>query len=577
MPMAELYHGSRRLDYGYCSSRGEYVFDVREPGTYRVRVTLPGFAAPDQDIMITSGMRYQLFFELHPSESSEAGAAPTPRGPPPPEVIERMVKSRQLRASGDSEGAIQYMERAVEMAPEFTSARLELGLYYWRAKRLDEARASFEKVRELDPAKTSAYLCLGQVLSEMGLQTEATETLLQASQMLPDRAEPLFALAKMYADAGDQTKAEETATRALERDCSTVPQIHLLLAGLHAEKGDLEGEIASVEAYLAIAPANADLSRIEKRLELLEAELTLKPSMDQYFSVLENYKNGDRAEALDRLAELPNIAVYRGVEYLRDRDDGQLLQAALMHTDAALRPGGNASLHVSRAATCLKRIDDDSLRDELDRKWSLAMAYYFQNDHRFLVSVPFLMDLNKRYPEDSEIRLAFGSVCEASGLLHEGFRDHLETAEEQYRWILAADPNHIEASLRLGHVLKLRGQHEESLSILESVLSRTEDPSQTFIARLLLGDIHRSQGRLETAIALYESAVQIDPDCLVASVAMSHALHESRRLGESTEVLELLMARSDPSRDDTWWRYLMGHSERFGPLLQELRQEGARH
>ncbi len=565
------------MDYGYCSSRGEYVFDVKEPGTYRVRVTLPGFAAPDQEVMMTSGMRYQLFFELHRAESGEAGTPPTPRGPPPPEVIERMVKARQLRASGDSEGATQYMERAVEMAPEFTSARLELGIYYWRAKRLDEARASFEKVRELDPTKTSAYLCLGQVLAEMGLQTEATETLLQASQMLPDRAEPLFALAKMYADAGDQTKAEETATRALERDCSTVPQIHLLLAGLHAERGDLEGEIASVESYLAVAPANANLSRIEKRLELLEAELILKPSIDQYFSVLEDYQSGDRAEALNRLAELPDPAVYRGVEYLRDKEDGQLLQAALMHTDAALRPGGNASLHVSRAATCLKRIDDDSLRDELDRKWSLAMAYYFQNDHRFLVSVPFLMDLNKRYPEDSEIRLAFGSVCEASGLLHEEFRDHLQIAEEQYRWILAADPDHIEASLRLGHVLKLRGQHEESVTILENVLSRTQDPAQVFIARLLLGDIHRSQGRLETAIGFYESAIQIDPDCLMAVVAMSHALHQSRRIGESTEVLEQHLVRGDRSRDDTWWRYLVGHSERFRLLLQELRQEATKH
>ena len=299
--------------------------------------------------------------------------------------------------------------------------------------------------------------------------------------------------------------------------------------------------------------------------------------MDQYFSVLEDYQNGDRTEALDRLAELPSIAVYRGVEYLRDRDDGQLLQAALMHTDAALPPGSNASLHVSRAATCLKRIDDNSLREDLYRKWSLAMAYFFQNDHRFLVSVPFLMDLNKKYPEDMEIRLAFGSVCEASGLLHEAFRDHLQIAEEQYRWILNADPDHIEASLRLGHVLKLRGQHEESISILENVLSRTEDPSQVFIARLLLGDIHRAQGRLETAIGLYESAIQIDPDCLVATVAMSHALHQSRRLGESTEVLEQLLVRGDSSRDDTWWRYLMGHSERFRLLLQDLRQEGAKH
>jgi tetratricopeptide (TPR) repeat protein len=304
-------------------------------------------------------------------------------------------------------------------------------------------------------------------------------------------------------------------------------------------------------------------------------ELTFKPSVDQYLAIFDNYQNGDRTGALNRLAELPRQAVYRAVEYLRDREDDELLMAALMHTDAAMVQGGDASLHVSRAASCLKRIDADSRRKELDRKWSLAMAYYFQSDHQFLVSVPFLLELTKKYPEDLEIRLAYGSVCEATGLLHDQFHDHLQIAEEQYRWILASDQDHIEARLRLGHVLKLLGQHDEALDLLQNVLSLSADPVQLLVANLLLGEIHRIEGRLQAAIDFYESALQIDGDCLVATVGLSHALHQARRLEESTDVLKRLLQREDRKEQDSWWLYLTGHSDRFEPLLLELRREAS--
>ncbi len=56
----------------------------------------------------------------------------------------------------------------------------------------------------------------------------------------------------------------------------------------------MDKEIASVESYLEVAPAGADLTRVEKRLKLLRAELELKPIVDQYFSILDSYQSGDR-------------------------------------------------------------------------------------------------------------------------------------------------------------------------------------------------------------------------------------------------------------------------------------------
>jgi tetratricopeptide (TPR) repeat protein len=244
-----------------------------------------------------------------------------------------------------------------------------------------------------------------------------------------------------------------------------------------------------------------------------------------------------------------------------------------MHTDAALLPDSDASLHISRAAFCLRQVENDQRREDLDRRWNLAMAYYFQNRQQFLVAVPFLMELTKRYPEDREVRLAYGSVCEAAGLLNDEFRDHLNVAEEQYRWLLASTPNHTEARLRLGHVLKLLGQYDESAALLEEVLLKTDDPVSTFVANLLMGDIHKTQGRLDEAVDSYQKAMQIDGSSQAVVVAMSHTYHRVRRLDDSTALLKELLSRGERNESDTWWRYLSGHSAHADSLLLELHQE----
>jgi tetratricopeptide (TPR) repeat protein len=569
-PLVELVYGIRRQDFGYVNSRGEIMFEIETPGMYRVRVSMSGYETELQQITITPGDRHRIFFELQPEGSGEGGAA---RGSPSPEVIEQMVEARQLRAKGDSEAAIETMEGVVEMAPEFAAGWMELGIYYWRAEKLEDATTCFEKTHELDPSVTGADLCLGQVLFEMGRVDEAQQILLRASESHPDRAEPLFTLAKMQADSGDLDQAERTAEQALTRDYSRVPQVHLLLAGIHAEKGDMDKEIASVESYLEVAPAGADLSRVETRLKLLRAELELQPIVAQYFSVLDTYRSGDRTGALNELGEVPRRGIYRAVERLRDRSDDELVAAAVMHTDAALLPESDASLHISRAAACVKRVEDDQRREDLDRRWNLTMAYYFQNRQQFLVAVPFLMELTKRYPDDREIRLAYGTVCEAAGLLNDKFRDHLYTAEEQYKWLLASVPDHIEARLRLGHVLKLLGKYEESSALLEGVLTESKNPDYIFVANLLIGDIHKIQGRLDRAIDSYRAAMEIDASSQVVVVAMSHTYHQARRLEQSTDLLMELLRQGERSESDTWWRYLSGNSARAESLLLELHEE----
>jgi tetratricopeptide (TPR) repeat protein len=202
------------------------------------------------------------------------------------------------------------------------------------------------------------------------------------------------------------------------------------------------------------------------------------------------------------------------------------------------------------------------------------MGYYFQRMDAYLSALPFFTEAVEQNANDLEVGLGYGSVCEAACLLH-GFHQLLDRAEEQYRIILTTRPNHVEANLRLGHVLMRRKRLDEAIPNLKNVLAHAEQPDHILISNLLLGDIHQSKEELRTAIDFYQSALEIDPQCQAAAVALSHALHRARYLSKSTEVLKNLLNERTAARsnDDSWWRYLKGHSNRFEPMMKDLRSE----
>ncbi len=106
---------------------------------------------------------------------------------------------------------------------------------------------------------------------------------------------------------------------------------------------------------------------------------------------------------------------------------------------------------------------------------------------------------------------------------------HYRRAESLLRKALAADPELVEASLRLGRVLTQLQRHDEALPHLRKAIASATDPASPTYAHLFMGDATQALGQLDEARRQYENAIAIFPDSQAARLALGFVL---RSLGD---------------------------------------------
>ncbi len=123
--------------------------------------------------------------------------------------------------------------------------------------------------------------------------------------------------------------------------------------------------------------------------------------------------------------------------------------------------------------------------------------------------------------------------------------------------------------------MQLKGNGEEALRELKRSLEYTTNPKIRFVAQLLIGHVCTQLGRLPEAIQSFRTALEIDPHCQAAAVALSHALHRAGDRPGSREVLREFLIRGGnlPREPDRWIRYLYGSTELLDSTMRETRKE----
>ncbi|MFQ5792753.1 MAG: hypothetical protein ACE5JI_19970 [Acidobacteriota bacterium] len=308
---------------------------------------------------------------------------------------------------------------------------------------------------------------------------------------------------------------------------------------------------------------------------------TRAPSLDDYLALVADYRGGRFAGAARALSGWSAGAVQEVREELRSGPPTaiQLEAAAMLHTEVVLLGYPEKSLHLDTARAYLGQIEPEARRRSFQRRWFLALGYFFQRGLRLGdARVLFETGLDV-LPEDLEMRLALGTVEETAGWM---YRDEslVKRAEKHYRHALESQPGLPEAQVRLGRVLALRGRKKDALVSLESALEETDDLTLRLIAHLVVGDLHRKDADFTRAVASYRAAEAIDPGCQSTAVALSHALHQAGDWSGSRRVLTRFFGRGEGSSrnrnaeggHDPWWAYVLGHSDRADSMVHEMRE-----
>ena len=100
------------------------------------------------------------------------------------------------------EQAAEAYRKAVDAAPEWVEARINLGTSMYQLGRMEEAREHFSKAAEIEPQNELAEFNLGCVLEQLGQTGEAILHLSRAVELVPALADAHLNLALAYEKSG---------------------------------------------------------------------------------------------------------------------------------------------------------------------------------------------------------------------------------------------------------------------------------------------------------------------------------------------------------------------------------------
>jgi tetratricopeptide (TPR) repeat protein len=153
----------------------------------------------------------------------------------------------------------------------------------------------------------------------------------------------------------------------------------------------------------------------------------------------------------------------------------------------------------------------------------------------------------------------------------------LRRAEQLYKRAIERNPNYLEARIRLGRVLGLRGRHKEAVDQLRQGQGATE-PVLQFYAHLFLGSEFEALSNGAEARQSYERAAALAPTAQSPLLGLSRLAEQAGDRVAARELIArvLKLPPIEPERADPWWVYEVVQARAVDGLLADVRQRIAR-
>lgn len=123
-----------------------------------------------------------------------------------------------LRTGGDVAEAVQHLEEAVTLQPDYVDALVNLGIVRAGAGDAEAAGDLFQRAVDAEPDNANALSNLGTYHLQRGAFEEAVAVLGRAATVAPGRADVAANLAAAYFQVGDADSARRFAQQALTLD-----------------------------------------------------------------------------------------------------------------------------------------------------------------------------------------------------------------------------------------------------------------------------------------------------------------------------------------------------------------------
>ena len=281
--LVELQTSDRRvIDTARLRADNEFQFQGLISGEYYIHIDVEGYQEVQQAFEIRGGPTYvnvslrENVTTMAAARSGLAGGNPNVvdiaalAAKHPDEAVEEYEKSLEDSRKGDTKRAIERLEKALRLAPDFYQARNNLGIQYQQTNRYEDAEREFRQAHSLNRNEAQPLINIGNLWLVQEDFGPATIVLREAVRLDPTSAAAFYYLGSALYKTAALEEAEGALIRAIELDPMS-SQARLMLVNVYMQQTEYKQALEQLDVYLEDSPDGDERKAVEElRARLLK-------------------------------------------------------------------------------------------------------------------------------------------------------------------------------------------------------------------------------------------------------------------------------------------------------------------
>jgi tetratricopeptide (TPR) repeat protein len=274
--------GVRPVQTVFAGFGGQFAFSNVPRGEYTIKIDIDGIGTVSHAIRdYDAGFSVNIFIPLA-RQSASAPATVSSTGTHvvditelpeqyPKKAVSFFEKGRKSLKKNKTSEAVQYLESAVQLAPNFYAAHNQLGVAYRAAGRVDDAEREFVRANEINAKGLEPLLNLTALYLERTEHEKALKIAEQAVQADSHSALAFFNLGAALYHVSQMEQSETALKRALDL-APKMAEVRLMLANVYVKLNQYDNTLEQLNIYIAENPKGAKLQEaVEMRDQLMHA------------------------------------------------------------------------------------------------------------------------------------------------------------------------------------------------------------------------------------------------------------------------------------------------------------------
>jgi Flp pilus assembly protein TadD len=289
----------QRIQTTFTDSLGQFSFRNLSAGAYIVSVRCSGYEDVNQQVEIYSNMTStNVTIQMQPVYAVKRTNNNAFEGDDPDVVdvkqltktypkkaLQEYEKALEQNRKGDRTRAIQHLEEAVKIAPDFYHAHNNLGVAYLALQRFRDAEKQYRIAKELNPSAQQplvnlAILFITESDSRRSegrdvygkLLDDAMDSLDAAIKIRPGSATAHFYLGTAYYKSEFYKEAEQSLKKACELD-STMSVARLMLVNVYLKQKRWNDLLEQIDIFIKQNPNAKERKPMEDLRQKITKEL----------------------------------------------------------------------------------------------------------------------------------------------------------------------------------------------------------------------------------------------------------------------------------------------------------------